>query len=201
MQDAWTVDVALSDDLKQWKKTKKAIAQVVDQAAWSKYLVEQSSAAGDAIDMQRMQIMLYDTFLNLPKADGFSFVSPPTGLCATVNIPKGKLKLFAYGDLKRDDGKPGHKVSGYALSSPKAVGDMDNVTPSSVLVPFWYVKPTMDPELVTMVLSQQKHGSITIPMFTNSRALKAGEVLLHAAEALIAKEASSKAAPKKRKAS
>ena len=60
------------------------------QAAWSKYLVEQSSAAGDAIDMQRMQIMLYDTFLNLPKADGFSFVSPPTGLCATVNIPKGK---------------------------------------------------------------------------------------------------------------
>ena len=60
----------------------------------------------------------------------------------------------------------------------------------SVLVPFWYVKPTMDPELVTMVLSQQKHGSITIPMFTNSRALKAGEVLLHAAEALIAKEAS-----------
>ena len=78
---------------------------------------------------------------------------------------------------------------------------MDNVTPSSVLVPFWYVKPTMDPELVTMVLSQQKHGSITIPMFTNSRALKAGEVLLHAAEALIAKEVSSKAAPKKRKAS
>ena len=132
MQDAWTVDVALSDDLKQWKKTKKVIAQVVDQAAWSKYLVEQSSAAGDATDMQRMQIMLYDTFLNLPKADGFSFVSPPTGLCATVNIPKGKLKLFAYGDLKRDDGKPGHKVSGYALSSPKAVGDMDNVTPSSL---------------------------------------------------------------------
>ncbi|CAE7736291.1 unnamed protein product [Symbiodinium sp. CCMP2592] len=163
MQDAWTVAIALSDDLKQWKKTKKAIVQVVDQAAWSKYLVENNSAAGEAIDMQRMQILLYDTFVNLPEVDGFSFVSPPTGLCATINIPKGKLKLIAYGDLKRDDGKPGHKVSGYALSPPKAVGDMDNVTATSVLVPFWYVKPSMDAEAVNMQLTNAKHGGLAIP--------------------------------------
>ncbi|CAE7576580.1 unnamed protein product [Symbiodinium sp. CCMP2592] len=200
MQDAWTVAIALSDDLKQWKKTKKAIVQVVDQAALSKYLVENNSAAGEAIDMQRMQILLYDTFVNLPEVDGFSFVSPPTGLCATINIPKGKLKLIAYGDLKRDDGKPGHKVSGYALSPPKAVGDMDNVTATSVLVPFWYVKPSMDAEAVNMQLTNAKHGGLAIPCYTNSRSIRKGELLLHAAEALLAKEAS-KAAPKKRKAS
>ena len=78
-------------------------------------------------------------------------------------------------------------VGKFGVNAPKMISEFDKVDDKTVLVPFWYVKPTMDEELVNMQLEKKQCGSLGLPCYVNTKDLEPGDLLLCESEMLAKK--------------
>ena len=83
-------------------------------------------------------------------------------------------------------------VGKFGVNAPKMISEFDKVDDKTVLVPFWYVKPTMDEELVNMQLEKEQCGSLELPCYVNTKDLEPGDLLLCESEMLAKKRKSRK---------
>ena len=173
---------AIASELKKWKRAKKPILACYEHAQTHDFMYDSSPAASDPIELAKKQVKFYEVCCQIPNNSSMlSFFGPPMGVCAKENIGKGKLKLVAYGQLSKLDPNSTYKVGGYSLYPHKLCTDIEKLNKSFMLVPFWYIKQiSQNPNMSLSVV--KKHG-LEIPCMTNSRAVKAGEVLLREAPA------------------
>ncbi|CAE7826156.1 unnamed protein product [Symbiodinium sp. CCMP2592] len=182
---------AVASELKKWKRTKKPVLICYDQAKTHDFMYESSPAASEPVELAKKQVKFYEACCSLANCSSMvSFFGPPMNVCANENIAKNKLKLVAYGQLSKLDPNSIHKVGGYSLYPFKTCTDIDKLNNTFVLVPFWFIK--VSSQNPNMSLSVVKKDGFEIPCMTNSRAVKAGEVLVCEAAAQPKAKASNK---------
>ena len=203
MQDSWSVEVPLQEDLASWKITRKELPEVLDVAVALKHGISRSTWVQESIDKAQSQVDLFHGCQACEQMiDQIRFVSGQ-GLCAAADLPAATLVLPCYGSLYVIDKQvTSLTFRSFGISAMKAPADWTKLDSKSVLVPFWHVKATADHEYVNMTLLKKKPGQDLIPCYVNSKALKKGDFLFCASEALLSKRkaggVSSTAAPVKR---
>lgn len=175
--------VALGDDLKDWRKTKKQMSLLLDSDIAEKHLAYKNPCIQEAITMHQTQLQLHKAFMASPvNSKAVGFVAHPAGVCSLQHFAAGALVLKPYGNLYplKDQEKDKVKilVGNFGISPPKMISEFDKIDSKSVLVPFWYVKSTLEEELVNMHLEAKQVQNLTLPCYVNTVALEPGAVLL-----------------------
>ena len=184
-----TVSVDLGDDLKDWKKSKKTMATLLPIDIAEKHLAYKHPAVKEGISLHQAQIQLHKAYMTSPlSSHAVGFVANPMGACALKDFAPGELVLKAYGSLHPVKDKEKEKVKvffgDFGIAAPKMLSEFDKIDDKTVLVPFWYVKSTMEESLVNMTLEAKQVGSVWLPCYVNSKVLQPGDLLLCESEAL-----------------
>ena len=192
------VTVPISAELANWKRSKKVQPTALDPTVAEMYSVTASKQQTEAFQLSQAQAELYRHYTKYhDKIQGLSFVTPPPGLVATVEIPKKSLTLVAFGQLLlvKDPSKvrDSFMVGDYMLQAPKTVTDFDRLDEKSLLVPFWSVRSTSEVHMVNLTFVHQQLGGLKVPSYINTRTIAKGEVLYCANESLIAKQSQASA--------
>ena len=146
----------------------------------------------ESIQLHSTQVQLHKAFMTGPvlNAKAIGFVANPVGACALQHFAAGSLVLKPCGSLflvkDQDKDKVKVMVGKFGVDAPKMISEFDKVDDKTVLVPFWYVKPTMD-ELVNMQLEKEQCGSLELPCYVNTKDLEPGDLLLCESEMLAKK--------------
>jgi hypothetical protein len=147
----------------------------------------------ESIQLHSTQVQLHKAFMTGPvlNAKAIGFVANPVGACALQHFAAGSLVLKPCGSLflvkDQDKDKVKVMVGKFGVDAPKMISEFDKVDDKTVLVPFWYVKPTMDEELVNMQLEKEQCGSLELPCYVNTKDLEPGDLLLCESEMLAKK--------------
>ena len=186
------VEVQLGDELKDWRKSKKAIPSLLASDIAEKHLVYKHPMVQDSISLHQAQIQLHKAYTTSPlNAKAIGFVANPMGACALQAFAVGALVLKPYGSLYpvKDQEKAKVKVliGNFGVAAPKITPEFDKIDEKTVLVPFWYVKSTGEEDVVNMELQTKTFANLVLPCYVNCKALDPGEVLLCANETLAKK--------------
>ena len=157
-----------------------------------KQLVYKHPGIQESIQLHSTQVQLHKAFMTGPvNAKAIGFVANQVGVCALQHFTAGSLVLKPYGSLflvkDQDKDKVKVMVGKFGVNAPKMISEFDKVDDKTVLVPFWYVKPTMDEELVNMQLEKKQCGSLELPCYVNTKDLEPGDLLLCESEMLAKK--------------
>ena len=163
-----TLVVPLRDDLKDWRKSKKTMQILLAADIAEKQLVYKHPDIQESIQLHSTQVQFHKAFMTGPvNAKASGFVANPVGICALQHFAAGSLVLKPCGFLfpvkDQDKDKVKVMVGKFGVNAPKMISEFDKVDDKTVLVPFWYVKPTMDEELVNMQVEKKQFGSLGLP--------------------------------------
>ena len=185
--------IELGDDLKNWRKSKKTAPSLLAADIAEKHLVYKHALVQDAISLHQAQIQVHKAYMTNPvNSKAVGFVANPTGVCALQHFAVGALVLKPYGSLypvkDKEKEKPKLMIGSFGMNPPKMVTEFEKVDDKCVLVPFWYVKSTMDEELVNVALEEKQVGSLALPCYVNTKPLVPGDILMSENEVLAKKK-------------
>ena len=183
-----TLVVPLGDQLKDWRKSKKTMQILLADDIAEKQLVYKHPGIQESIQLHSTQVQLHKAFMTGPvNAKAIGFVANPVGVCVLQHFVAGSLVLKPCGPLFLVKDQDKDMVGKFGVDAPKMISEFNKVDDKTVLVPFWYVKPTMDEELVNMQLEKEQCGSLELPCYVNTKDLEPGDLLLCESEMLAKK--------------
>ena len=175
------------DSLGQWKKTRAKMPQQCAEDALKQALPKENTLCQQEHAKAKVTMALYQAYAQQPVTEKqITVAQNPMGLFSTAKITKKNgLKLVPLGQIIAK--KPCSLTKNNKLAIQfdsfqmviqpfKQVQDFDNPE-QGCIVPFFWCKPSEDPELVNMVWDTMKVDGITIPILSNVVAIEKGTQL------------------------
>ena len=193
-----TVHVALGD-LKKWRVSKQAMPKCCPAELAQACLPQ--GHAGLLEESARLVVAkaLHDAAVHHAVTADQVVFAQPMALLAKKQLPKQSLKLVPLGSVAKakEEAKLAVEHGGirWSISMPKQNSTFSEEG-SHPLIPFFWAKPCQDEEDANLRWGHASVGGVKIPILTNYKAIKMGEVLQYQKEAIAAQPSPSKKARK-----
>jgi hypothetical protein len=181
------------EELNKWIDHKGKLHKLVDNSLFS-------TCKSDLIQLELDKCLVFTELCKLA-ADNevgscdLMYTLNPSELLAGRAFKKGELKLVPMTDginrlLSKTNTSKAHQISVGAnklwLTPPglPKLEELTTPTTTAIVAPYWWVKPTLEPEAVNMIDLKLKTGEISFVGLTNNKAIKKYDKLLKADAAM-----------------